>query len=158
MSRSIGNHLPQAVRELLAGDDLESREGLTILLLSTTTDGWPHLAMLSVGEIVAVDDRLLRAALWPNSTATANLTHGSRATLALVHQNVAYYVRCVAEREDDVRLPTGNLAGFRLRVVGALQDSAPYANLTSGVTFELKDPSQVYPRWNSTVEALRARA
>ena len=158
MSKSVGNRLPAPVRDLRAGDDLESREGLTILLLSTTTDGWPHLAMLSVGEIVAVGERQLRAALWPNSTATANLTHVGRATLALVHENVAYYVRCTATREDEVRLQSGPLAGFSLRVEEVLQDAAPYANLTSGVTFELKDPAQVYPRWNATVEALRARS
>ena len=158
MSRSVGNHLPPVVRDLLDGKDLESHEGLTILLLTTTTDGWSHLAMLSVGEIVAVGDRLLRAALWPNSTATANLSHGSRATLALVHENVAYYVRCSAEREGDVRLSSGWLAGFRLSVAEVLQDSAPYANLTSGVTFELKDPPSVYPRWEATVEALLARS
>jgi len=38
------------------------------------------------------------------------------------------------------------------------EDSADYATLTSGVTFRLKDPAQVVPRWQHTVDALRAAA
>src|SRR5215207_8686012 len=82
MARSVGQEIPDSIRPLFDGTDLEAREGLTILLLTTTEAGWPHLAMLSVGEIVAAGARELRLALWVNSTATTNLARTGQATLA----------------------------------------------------------------------------
>jgi hypothetical protein len=45
-----------------------------------------------------------------------------------------------------------------LRVEDVLEDAADYATLISGVTFRLKRPDQVVPRWQHTVDALRAAA
>src|SRR5215472_12228686 len=84
MSRSVGGALPEAVREPLAGADLEAAVGLTILLLTVDDSGWPRVAMLSAGEVLAVGDRELRLALWPDSGSTASLERRGLATLALV--------------------------------------------------------------------------
>jgi hypothetical protein len=156
MARSIGNEIPQHIRRLFDGDDLEAREGLTFLLLTTNEDGWPHLAMLSVGEVLRVGARELRAALWPGSTAATNLARTGQGTLALVHQEVGYYLRCSAQQGPDLRIENGRLAYFELQVEDALEDVVPYAVLTSGVTFRLNEPSDVLPRWRQTIEALRA--
>lgn len=143
---------------MLDGDDLPAREGLIFGLLTVTENGWPHLAMLSVGELVAVGPRDLRAALWPNSTATANLTRTGRATITLVHARVGYSIRCTAERGADLNAGHSSpLAFFELRVEDVLEDVAPYAVLTSGATYRLDDPDRVFPRWRATVEAMRAR-
>ena len=157
MARSTGNQIEPAIRPLFAGDDLAAREGLTFLLLSTTEDGWPHLAMLSVGEVLAVDDRRLKLALWRNSTAAGNLTRTERATLALVHGGAGYYLRLSTRRGPDVQAPlSGRLAYFVGTVEDMIADEAPYAILTSGVTFRPKDPADVVPRWEELIEALRA--
>ena len=50
----------------------------------------------------------------------------------------------------------GRLAYFVMQVEDVQEDSADYATLTSGVTFRLKQPDQVVPRWQRTVDALRA--
>ncbi len=159
MARPIGNQVPETILPLVSGENLEDHVGLTILALLNTVDDWPHLAMVSVGEVVVVGPREIRLALWPQSTATASLTQSRRVTLALVWEGAAYYLRCSAERLGDMH-PSGfhRVAAFRLRVEEAQQDVAPYAELTSGVTFRLKNPDDVLPRWRATVDALRALA
>ena len=156
MARSVGNEIPAEIRPLFAGDDLAAREGLTFLLLSATQDGWPHLAMLSVGEVLAAGPRELRLALWRNSTAATNLAQSGRATLALIHEGTGYSLHLSARQGRDVEGPlSGRLASFTCTVEDALVDVAPYAELTSGVTYRLKDPGDVLPRWQEAVEALR---
>lgn len=157
MARSIGKTLPAELRSLLSGEDLAAHEGPAFLLLSVTDQGWPHVAMVSVGELVAVGPGHLRVALYPDSTATRNLVRQGRGTIALVYVGAAYYIRCLAEVRREVELRDGSrLACFDLRVEDVLKDSAPYATLTSGVTFHLKDPSAVLPRWEEQVRALRS--
>jgi hypothetical protein len=157
MARSTGNEIPEAIRPLFAGADLEAHEGLTFLLLTTTADGWPHLAMISVGEVISVGARDLRMALWRGSTAAGNLARDGRATLALVHDGAGYSLRCSGRQGLDLPIEHGRLSYFELRVDEALEDVAPYAVLTSGITFRLKEPADVLPRWRETVTALRER-
>jgi hypothetical protein len=155
MARQIGNTLPPTLHPLFAGDRIESHQGLTFLFLTTTPDGWPHLAMLSVGEVLAVGERVLRVALWRGSTASVNLAHSGRATLALVHEGAGYSIRCDARQGPDLPIENGRLAYFELSIEQVLEDVAPYAELTSGVTFRLKDPQDVLARWQGAIEAMR---
>lgn len=156
MARSLGASLPKPVFALLRGDDLRAHLGLTLLLLSETQDGWPHLALLSVGETLALSPNRLRLALWPQSTATANLAGHGRATLALVHGAASYSARFNAERAQDLKLDEDHvLAVFNAQVIEVFQDVAPYATLTSGIIYELHDPEIVLARWERTIRALR---
>jgi hypothetical protein len=157
MSRSIGHELPAVLQPLLDGSDLANRQGLTFLLLTNDESGWPQVAMLSVGEVVAVDPRTLRAALWLGSGTTRNLSRTGRGTLMLVADGNGYYVRVSARRGDDLDLGSeGRLAYFALQIEDVQEDSADYATLTSGVTFRLKQPEQVVPRWQHTIDRLSA--
>jgi hypothetical protein len=157
VSRSLGTELPDSVRHLLDGKDLAQREGLTFLLLTNDDDDWPQVAMLSVGEVVAVDSRTLHAGLWLHSGTSKNLTRSGRATLVLIANGNGYYIRLSARRGPDLDLgDDGRLAYFVLTIEDVQEDSADYAALTSGVTFRLKHPEQVVPRWQHTVDALRA--
>jgi hypothetical protein len=158
VTRSLGTQLPETVRSLLDGSDLAQREGLTFLLLTNDEDNWPQVAMLSVGEVVAVAADVLHAGLWLHSGTSKNLTRTSQATLVLIADGNGYYVRVRAARGPDLDLGAeGRLAYFVLQVEDVQEDSADYAKLTSGVTFKLKDPAQVVPRWQHTVDALRTR-
>jgi hypothetical protein len=159
MTRSLGDRLPEPLRQLLDGSDMAGREGLTFLLVTSDESGWPHMAMLSVGELVAADAQTLRAALWLHSSTTKNLSRDGRGMLAIVANGNGYYVRLAALRGPDLDLGAdGRLAYFSLRVEDVLEDAAEYATLTSGVTFRLNRPDQVVPRWQHTVDALRAAA
>jgi hypothetical protein len=158
MARSIGDRLPQQAAQLLNGSDLQDRVGLTFLLLTTDESGWPHVAMLSVGELVAIDPRTLRAALWLHSSTSTNLTRTEQGLLSLVADGRAYSVRVTAIRGPDLELGQhGQLAQFTLEVQQVVEDAADYAELVSGVTFRLLQPEAVIPRWERTVAALRAR-
>jgi hypothetical protein len=156
VSRRLDPLVPPALRELLDSDDLATAEGFTMLLLTVTADGWPHMAMLSVGEVVTAGDDSLRLALWPGSTAARNVTPAGRATLAAVVGGTSYSLRLAVARAGEVETPlAGRLARFEARVEAASADEAPYAVLESGVSFRLKDPPAVLARWAELRQALR---
>jgi hypothetical protein len=159
MPRSIGNQLPDALRQLLDGSDVAGREGLTFLLITADESGWPHMAMLSVGELIAVHPRTLRAGLWLHSTTSKNLARdappGARSSRCRWPRWPAWRGR----RGPDLDLGAdGRLALFVFEIEDVLEDAADYATLTSGVTFRLNRPEQVVPRWQRTVDALWAAA
>ncbi len=155
MSRSAGDALPEAIQRRLDGGDLSGAIDLTVLLLTVDPEGWPRVAMLSAGEVLATGARTLRLALWPESTTTANLTRSGRATLALVEGGAGWYFLCSARRRADLALPGRCLASFELRVEEALEDVVPYAQLTGGITFRLAEPEQTVAAWTETLAALR---
>lgn len=147
--------LPPDLRRLLDGEDLAAKVGMTLLLMTTSEDGWPHAAMLSVGELLAETDERLRIALHQGSRTEAGLRSSGRATLLAV----------VGERAYTLRLACRTLAllvvdGLHLvAYVGAVEDVrehvAPYARLLHGIEFELTDPSAL-ERWARTVAELGA--
>ncbi len=156
MPRSLGRELPDVLRSLLDGRDLSSKVGETFLLLTTDENGWPHMAMLSVGELLARDARTLEAALWLHSTATRNLDRDGRGLLAMVADGAGFYVRLTAQRVADLDLgQDGRLARFDLQIEDVQEDRVDYARLTAGITFELPDKQAVVARWQHTIEALR---
>ena len=115
VTRSLGTQLPDSVRQLLDGMDLAQREGLTFLLLTNDEDDWPQVAMLSVGEVVAIDARTLHAGLWLHSGTSKNLTRSGRATLVMIADGNGYYVRLSARRGQDLdlRAPWPHAGGLR---------------------------------------------
>ena len=135
---------------------MAGRVGFTILLLTTSGEGWPQVAMLSVGEVLAVDQCRVRLALWPGSGSTANLSAGGQATLMLVVGSDSYYVRMRSRRLHDLALSGGPRACFEAEVDDVLLDVVDYATVTSGVDFTLKEPEQVLPAWREAVAALKA--
>jgi hypothetical protein len=154
--RSLGSQLPAELQSLFDGRDLARKVGETFLLLTTDDDGWPHMAMLSVGELLLVNANELQAALWLHSTATKNLERTGRGLLTVVADGAGYYIRLSARREDDLDVGSdGRLARFDLTVEDVQEDRVEYARLTSGVRFELPDPESVVSRWRHTLEALQ---
>lgn len=157
MPRSLGAALPPSLIALLDGTQLRERIGTTFLLVTVDGAGWPHVAMLSVGEVLARSERSLVAALWLGSTSTRNLEHSRQALLALVCDGAGYYVRLGAERLADLDLDElGRLAAFRLTVDDVQEDAVAYATLISGITFALPDAEPVVARWQRTIAALRS--
>lgn len=155
MSRPLDPIVPEALRALLAADPGDaSVDGFTLLLLTTRADGWPHQAMLSVGEVAPVagaGDRLTLA-VWPGATSTANLRDRGRATLTAVVDGVAYALFLAVEAAGEV----GRLARFDAHVEAATADEAPYARLESGIRFTLVDRDATIARWRATRSELSA--
>ena len=153
--------MPAPLRERLALDPGSPEvDGLTLLLLTLRDDGWPHQAMLSVGELCCPADDRVRLATWPASTATANLRTRGRATLTAVVGGVAYALRLrtLSSGELAAGARSGALVGFELEVVAATADEAPYARLLDGVRFALNDRPATIERWREVRAALCAEA
>lgn len=140
---------------MLAGHDLDAAVGFTIELLTVDPEGWPAVALLSAGEVLALDGSTIRLALWPGSRTTANLTRTGRAALALVWAGAAYTLRLETCRAPDLVVPETR-AVFDGRLASVRRDEVSYARLESGVTFALPDRTAVVSRWRATIDALRA--
>jgi hypothetical protein len=148
--------LPPSLRRLLDDGESGIGAGLALQLLTVGEDGWPYASMVSVGEIVAINDQRLRLALWPRSQATANVVASGRAMLLTVVDGVGYSVRLRVSA--DTPIPNhehGSLSTFDAQVTQVRADVAPYARLESGIRFELLEPDTVIPRWAETRRLLR---
>src|SRR5258708_9181332 len=93
MSRKWGNELPATLLSLLDGHDPTARMGKAILITTVDAQGWAHPALLSYGEVVAVDARRLRLASYGSSGTSSNLRRSGRLTLCLIEAGIAYYVK-----------------------------------------------------------------
>lgn len=156
MTKQLLGELPSPLGQLLDGQDLEGKEGETFIVLTISENGWPHVALLSVGEVLAQSTRELRLALWPKSETTANLRRTGIATLAAFWEGTAYYVElAIRPLPRDDRMP-GSQASFAADVQRVLADTVGYAELTSGVRFRLKSKDEVMRHWHQTIQSLRA--
>lgn len=159
MARPLDLVVPDGLAKLLRTDPGEA-VGFTVQVLSTDRDGWPAVAIVSAGELAlgGEGDRLLLA-LWPSSSAVANITRSERATLTFVLDGTSYVVRAVARRLEDLEVPGGGqLACFALTIAGATADEAPYAKLTAGIRYELDDEPATVERWRAVRSLLAERA
>lgn len=152
MSRVLEPAIPPALRRELDRDD---NEGFTLALLTVTEQGFPHQALISVGEVVVLDERNVRLALWPAGTTTGNLIRTRRCALAAVAGGVAYTVSLALVPRGELHVHAGALAVVDGRVVEVLADTAPYAVLESGHRFRLTDPAGAIARWARTRRAMR---
>lgn len=152
MSRSLDPAVPPALRALLEADPGDpAADGVTLLLLTLREDGWPHQAMLSVGEVALAGEDGLRIATWASSSSTRNLRAHGRATLTAVLGGVAYALRLALHERGPLTVSgSAPLACFDARVVAASADEAPYARLLGGVRFALHDREATIARWRET--------
>jgi hypothetical protein len=156
MSLPAGDTVPEPLRRRLDGRRPTAQVGFTVLLLTVSPEGWPRVAMLSPGEVLA-RRRTLRLALWPQSATTANLARTRRCTVAAVAAGSGWYLLCAAHPFGHLEVSQRRLAAFQLRVEQVLEDRVPYAELTGGIRYRLSDPERVVPVWEETLAALRER-
>ncbi|GAA0416683.1 hypothetical protein [Streptomyces luteireticuli] len=120
MSVRIGDRLPPPVLQLFGPAESERPEGQCFLLVTVDVDGCPRPCMLSVGDLCPLDDRRLRAAVWPGSRSTANLDSGRPALLTLAAPPDVFHVRLTPARLPDA--PGSPLARFEFTVTGVDRD------------------------------------
>lgn len=155
MSRIDGAELNHDLLALLDGANLDSKVGETFLLLTVSDNGWPHLAMLSVGEVLSIRPDEIRMALWRGTTTGNNLRRTSQGTLALVYGGAGHYIEIEVAETADLRVGAKSLDYFSCRVRTVLSDAVGYATLTSGIRFELPRSENIVSRWERTVAAMR---
>src|SRR5262249_23468144 len=93
MSRSIGDTLPHNVLERLNGHNLDAVSDRVLVVCSVDDRGFPHPALLSYFETIAIDARTIRLAMYSNSRSVQNARREGRLTLVLVEDGVAYYIK-----------------------------------------------------------------
>lgn len=148
---AYGAQLPPALQRYLDGNDLEQKTQ-ALRLASVDADGWPHAALLSAGEMLALSPQQLRFALVAQSTTAANLARDGRAVLTLALERGLCELRLQVRRlsPDD-----GPRAQYEGTVEAVRTHVAPYADVTSGIAFRLHQPEAVLPRWQRQLAALR---
>jgi hypothetical protein len=148
--------IPAAVASYLDGENLLTK--MQALRLSTVdADGWPHAALLSAGDMLALSGGRIRFAIFPRSGMAANLARDGRITMSLSLDGGMWELRMRARRLQQAT-PEVPLACFEAQVVRVREHVAPYADVTTGITFVLHDPHLVLSRWQRQIAALRAAA
>jgi Pyridoxamine 5'-phosphate oxidase len=140
MSRLIGSELPPDLLDRLSGRDLASHASKVIPLLTVDESGWPHVALLSYFEVAARDARHVRIAAFAGSTTSANLRRARKATLAVIDERLACYVKVTATEVAREMRTAGWNAAFDCEVEQVLVDEAdearePGAYVSSGITY-----------------------
>ena len=140
MSRRVGSELPPDLVARLAGQRLEPVASKVIQLFTVDSGGWPHPALLSYFEVVAKDSTRVRLATYGNSTTSANLRRNGKATLVVIDERIAYYVKGHAIEIAPAMRATDWNAAFECRVSEVAADEAneerePGAYVASGVTY-----------------------
>ena len=156
MSQLLGARLPQELLHRLQSETADHKDGKALLICSAGVDGWPHPAMLSHQELIAVDSGLLRLATYATSQTTRNLTANGIVTVMIVDEGAAYYVKGTSQRLD---APELGLAMFEVRVTEVRVDGADATEgavrILNGIRFEADD---VYcEKATATLRALQSR-
>jgi hypothetical protein len=155
MSKLIGDSLPADVLAALDGRDLERKIGPAYLLLTADEDGLPRPCMLSAGEVLAVDARHVRLALWRGTSTAANLSRDGRAVFCYVVPGTVLYVRGTVRRL--AQRDGASLECFELGVQSVESDAHAGMPVTSGIAFAVErgDPADVAEAWQRQLALLR---
>ncbi|MDR4432635.1 pyridoxamine 5'-phosphate oxidase family protein [Bacillus tequilensis] len=149
------NCLSDRLFELLDGNRLNEKQHEAFVLQTVSEDGWPHAAMISAGEIIALSRTDIRIALWKNTATSANILRTGKAQFTAWWRGAAYYVKLQCEPLTPLNDAEYERDRFACRIVSMKEDVAKYADLTSGVHIQLHSPEEVLNRWEKTLEELK---
>jgi hypothetical protein len=146
--------IPGPIADFLGGEGLEAKTSLALRLSTVGADGWPHDALLSAGDVLALPGGRIRLAIHPGSGTAANLARDGRLTLTMPVNRGLCELRMKATKlgEGTAEVP---LAFLEARLRTTRHHEEPYADITSGVTVRLHDPDAVLARWRRQTAALR---
>jgi hypothetical protein len=148
--------LPASVQTFLNGKDLLSKTQ-ALRLTTVDADGWTKAALITPGDILALPDGRFRFAIPVNSDTAANLIRDNRFTFSMAIDGGMYSIRLRARKceQGTQEMP---LAFFEAEVERIRMHTTPSADVVSGITFTLREPSAVavIDRWQRQIAALQA--
>lgn len=155
MSRYVGTALPPALAERLGGSDLARHASVAIPIATVDEQGWPHLALLSYSEVIAVSPASLALAIGASSTTAENLRRAGRVTVVIVDTDLVQYVKGSAREVTPSLDATPWNALFEVAVQAVFEDAADPrreggARVLGGITFAAD------PAWSASRAALLA--
>jgi hypothetical protein len=150
-SRMATSVMPAEILDFLNGDGLDRKLSQAIRISTVSEDGWPHAAMLSAGEMLALDASEVAMLLYEGSNTSRNLARDGRLTVTLPRDRglCEMRLRAAAKKQE------GRHRFFTASVEDVRQHRSRYAEVVSGVTFRLHDPTAVLARWSRQIEMLR---
>lgn len=159
MTEPRSRGIPPRVLSILNGADLEEKVGHTFLLTACGPDGWPHLALLSVGEVLAFDATNVGLVLHEGTGTARSLRGSGQGLLVVIADGRACRMRLRVPVERDRRVGDDPSALFFAQVEQVAEDSVDYAYLLHGIEFALTDPDATVATWQAKLATLReARA
>ncbi|MFQ5903981.1 MAG: pyridoxamine 5'-phosphate oxidase family protein [Candidatus Binatia bacterium] len=143
MSQLLGKELTEELFDRLKGEDVASKMGKAIVLVTVDDQGWAHPAMLSYYEVVAKDRSRIDLAIGKTSTTARNLRRTGKITLLITDSGMNYYLKGSTReiRESMEGVPFMSL--FRTEIEQLLEDQEPDAVITSGVTFSRPEKKEI---------------
>jgi hypothetical protein len=144
MTTSAGKDLPPEALAMLSGDDPRGQLGKIIPLVTVDGEGFPHVALLSPGEVLAVESQALRLALYEKGTTLRNIKDRSKLTLILVEPGLCCYAKGLGT-VTDVTIPPGPVQPFtavrvNVEVEEVLLDHETGASVSAGSRYERDVP------------------
>ncbi len=160
MSRHIGDALPDSVFERLSGRDLDSVADRVILVCTVDEERFSHPAILSYFEVIAVDQRTIRIAMYADSRTTSNARRDGRLTLILMDQRLACYIKTEVKELNRSMRSTPHNAKLECRVSEVLLDEPdptfePGAYIATGVRYISPRRSEDLARAYSVIAELQ---
>ncbi len=143
MSQLVGKELTEELFERLKGDDVASKMGKAIVIVTVDEKGWAHPAMLSYYEVVAKDRSRIDLAIGKTSTTGENLRRTGKITLLITDSGINYYLKGSARELRESMEGVSFMSLFRVETEELLEDQEPDAVITSGVTFSRPQKKEV---------------
>ena len=139
MSRLLGAKLPDRLFEILKGEDITPHLGKVVLLVTVDSQGFPHPAMLSLGEVAAKDKENIRLATYKGSTTSKNLRERGKVAMVFAEEGMTYYVKGEVTQLEEALPDLPSLSSFNLKVAQVIEDTEPQAPIISGIRFQLPE-------------------
>jgi len=143
MSQLLGKELTKDLFNLLKGENVASKLGKAIVIVTVDDKGWPHPAMLSYYEVVAKERSRIDLAIGKTSTTTKNLRRTGQITLLITDSGINYYLKGSAREIKESMEGMSFMSLFRVEIEQLLEDQEPDVAITSGVTFSRPQKKEV---------------
>ena len=141
------SRMPRDLEAVLAGDGFRRRRRLVIPLLTTDPEGFPRVALLTLGELRAVSSSRLVVAVMAGSRTAFNLVRRGTATVLYLQRQVTASIQARAGRGRVSRTDPSRrlfpLAVERVRIDRPAASEGEVALLT-GPTFTGRDADRLF--------------
>jgi hypothetical protein len=155
MSQLLGDELTKELFNRLKGEDITSRTGKAIVVVTMDDQAWPHPAMLSYYEVVAKSRSRIDLAIGKTSTTAKNLRRTGKISILLTDHGMNFYVKGQAEEVTESIDGVPFMSLFSVKVDQLLEDQEPDALITSGVTFSRPQKKEVTEIVEKIFQAVR---